>query len=80
MSKKGKFRTLAKNLLASSIPMETWTSYMYGSSESRAKQAYTQEYADKKVRTKATTRAEARLATELGIPASSNESVFRIEK
>ncbi|MDD2892140.1 MAG: hypothetical protein PHQ95_04190 [Candidatus Gracilibacteria bacterium] len=81
MSKKGKYRTLAKKLLADKTPIETWSSYMYGSSESRSKQAYTQKYADEKVRTKATIHAEERLAKALKITLpSKGEEVFRIGK
>ncbi|NCP76982.1 hypothetical protein GW830_02470 [bacterium] len=81
MSKKGKYRTLAKILLVEKTPMETWSSYMYGSSESRSKQAYTQKYADEKVRTKATVHAEERLAKTLNITLSpERDEKFRIGK
>ena len=60
------------------VDMSTWTSYMYGSTKSRAQQAYTQTYADKEVRTKATISSEARLAKQLKISAHVNESELRV--
>lgn len=77
--KKG-YQKLATRLLKekNTVDMSTWTSYMYGSSESRAKQAYSQEYADKKVRTKATIASEARLAKQLGISASAKEAELKV--
>lgn len=78
--KKTGYPTLAKRLLKEKGTISTWTSYMYGSKESRAKQAYTQEYADKKVRTKPTISAEARLAKQLKISASANEVELKLGK
>lgn len=77
--KKG-YQKLATRLLKEkdTVDMSTWTSYMYGSSESRAKQAYSQEYADKKVRTKATIASEARLAKQLGILVPVQEAGLKV--
>ena len=58
--------------------MATWTSYMYGSAASRAKQDFTQKYADEKVRTDATRKAEQRLAAKNGMRLSPDgDSKFR---
>jgi uncharacterized membrane protein YgaE (UPF0421/DUF939 family) len=85
MKKKGKYRTLAKDLLenaeANKDNMSTWTSYMYGSAASRKRQAYTQEYATKHVRKIETINAEKEYAKkELKMTLADREEEFHIEQ
>lgn len=57
--------------------VESWTTYMYGTSDSRAKQKYTQKYIDKHVRTPDVIRAEQRLAKSLGITTKIDEKLLK---
>lgn len=78
--KKGPSGKVAQSLLSDSTPMNTWTSYMYGSSASRSKEVFSQKYADKAIRTGATVQAENRLAKKLGMALPpSDEAEFRVK-
>lgn len=76
---KNNYRTLGKMLRADISNYETWTTYMYGTKETRMNDNPTQSGVDR-IRTDAVIRAERRLAKENGITGSTPESAFAVGK
>jgi hypothetical protein len=74
---KNNYRTLGKMLRADISNYETWTTYMYGTKETRMNDNPTQSGVDK-IRTGAVIRAESRLAKASGIMWSTPESRFAV--
>ena len=72
------YKTLAKMLKADESNYEIWTTYMYGSKESRMNDNPTQEWANK-TRIIAVTKAEDKLAKASGITSKTEESQFSVE-
>lgn len=72
------YTTITKSLLANWDKVASFTTYMYGSANSREKQEYTQQFVDAKVRQANTLRAEEKIAAKYGIKAGMPESVFKI--
>lgn len=72
------YGTLKKNILANWDKAASFMTYMYGSTESKSHQEYTQKFVDSTVRTSATVRSEERLAAKYGITSGAPESAFKV--
>ncbi len=77
--KKRKFPTLAKMLEKDIENASTWTSYMYGTKETKSVDSPTQD-AVNKIRNAKVLRAEQEIAKKTGIDTQVSEDLFTIEK
>jgi hypothetical protein len=72
------YTTLKNKLLANWDKAPFFTTHMYGSTNSRKKQEFTQKYVDGQIRTPNVIRAENKIAQKYGITMATPESNFKI--